>query len=69
MTESDFIVTLSDARACKLCMTGSRAWAKAYGLSWDEFIQNGIPASKLIALNDAYADRIVAQARKRLGIN
>lgn len=66
MSDDDFTVTLADYRAARLCSSGARAWGKYYGLSWDDFIDKGIPASKLIPLNDAFANRVLEQARKRL---
>lgn len=67
MNDDDFLVTIADIRAAKLCLRGGRRWAERYGLSWNDCISNGVPARQLIQLNDALANRVIAAARKRLG--
>lgn len=45
------------------CRAGTRAWAKSQGLDWNDFVRNGIPASKLEATGDALALAVVDWAR------
>lgn len=47
-----------------LCRRGARAWFSSYGLSWNDFLSNGIEFEKLQSLNDALADRVIEAARK-----
>jgi hypothetical protein len=61
----DIIVTMQDVREIKLCAGGARAFAKQAGLDWPDFLENGIPASKLLATNNDFAARAVENARKR----
>jgi len=60
------IVTVQDLRAARLCFQGSRPWLARHGLSWREFLANGIEAEVLEATGDALAKRVIAQARARL---
>ncbi|MCL2076652.1 MAG: hypothetical protein FWH15_09525 [Betaproteobacteria bacterium] len=49
-----------------LCMRGCRQWAARHGIDWAEFVRSGIPASVLLATNDAGAAEAVDVARRRL---
>jgi hypothetical protein len=62
----NIIVTVQDLRAARLCFQGSRPWLARHGLSWQEFLANGIEAEALEATGDALAKRVIAQARARL---
>lgn len=66
MIEQDFIVTVHDCRKLGFCMKQVRPWCGKMGFDFRDFIRNGIPASKLLATNDAYAADVVEQARKRI---
>lgn len=44
------------------CAGGSRAWFAAHGLSWSDFVANGIDAALLLATGDPLAERLVAHA-------
>lgn len=68
MTEApaDIIVYPSDVLACGICLIpGTRGFFADAGLDFRDFIRNGIAASKLTALNDTLADRVVAKAMER----
>ena len=41
---------------------GGRAWFERYGLSWRDFLANGIESEKLLATGDAFAIAIVRHA-------
>ena len=62
----EIIVTVQDLRAAKLCFQGARPWLARHGLSWQEFLANGIEAETLEATGDALALRVIAQARARM---
>jgi hypothetical protein len=66
ITGQKIIVTVQDLRAARLCFQGSRPWLARHGLSWQEFLANGIQAETLEATGDALARRVIAQARARL---
>ncbi len=52
------------ARAAGLCMRGSRAWFKAHGIPWSDFVSKGVSAARLEQTGDPLAARAVAAARK-----
>lgn len=60
----DPIVRIKHVREAKLCLKGVRAWAQRYGLSYGEFVENGMRASVLEATRDPLALRAVEMARK-----
>ena len=66
MTTQKIIVTVQDLRAARLCFQGSRPWLARHGLSWQEFLANGIEAETLDATGDALVKRVTAQARARV---
>ena len=57
-------VHIRHIRATRLCTKGARAWFEQHGLSWDDFLDNGITFERLEALDDALANRVMATARK-----
>ena len=60
----DVTVTVGHVRKAKLCMGGARNWFDSHGLSWSDFLANGISADRLDALDDALADKVSAIARE-----
>lgn len=58
------IVTIQHMRKAELCSQGAREWFAFQGLSWMDFLENGISADKLDALNDAIANQVSAIARQ-----
>jgi hypothetical protein len=64
--EPDIIVTVQDARAIGYCRRGSHKFSELYGLDWIDFLENGIPASKLRSLGDALVEKAIEQAKKRI---
>jgi hypothetical protein len=66
MTEpEDIIITMPDIRAARMCSGGSREFFHLHNLDWQDFLQHGIPASKLLATGDSMAVRLVEVARGR----
>jgi hypothetical protein len=66
VTTQKIVVTVQDLRASRLCFQGSRPWLARHGLSWQDFLANGIEAETLEATGDALAMRVAAQARARM---
>lgn len=62
------IVTVQDMMTIDYCARGSKAFAKKHGLDMRSFLENGIPANDLIALDDAMAMEAVKAAAKRMGV-
>lgn len=65
MTDADIIVTMPDLRVLH-CSRGGRDFAARHGIDWLEFVQQGIPAARLLAIDDAMAHAVVDQARARV---
>lgn len=59
MTDDELIITMKDVRRLSYCSSGARAWFKRHGLDWADFLRNGIPASKMLATNDALGKGLV----------
>lgn len=56
---------MADIRQGGGCAWGLRAWFKHYGLSFNDFIQNGgIDSTKILSTGDALAIRIVELAKQ-----
>jgi hypothetical protein len=60
---SEVIATITHLREAGLCARGGREWAVRYGIDWNAFRTNGIPAAELEATGDAFALRVAAIAR------
>lgn len=65
---TDVIVTIAHARAAKIhgagvvCAPGIREWFNRHGFSLTDFLEHGLPASRLRPLNCPFADRAIAIA-------
>lgn len=46
------------------CRDKSKAWARAHGIDWRDFVRNGIEAETLEATGDAFALALVKHARE-----
>lgn len=51
-------------RGLGLCSRGARDFCDRERISWQDFIEDGIDAEKLIATGDHYALAVVEHARK-----
>lgn len=67
----DFIVTVDDLHHVRnqaggqgFCVRGMKAWAASHGIDFRDFLENGIPASRLMATNDSIALELVESLRK-----
>ncbi|WP_425606178.1 hypothetical protein [Lysobacter yananisis] len=56
-------VTIAHVRAELLCVVGARGWFRQQGLDFAEFLENGMPAEELEAIDDWFAKRVAARAR------
>lgn len=45
------------------CNRGARAFFQKHGLSWADFLRQGIPAERLKETRDAMAMKVIQQAR------
>lgn len=57
-------VYIRHVRAARLCTKGGRAWFARYGLSWNDFLKDGIDIPTLGATGDPLAARAIAKARE-----
>lgn len=60
---SEPIVYRRHLRMVNICGSGARRWWPEHGLSWQDFLTNGIPGEKLLETNDPFARRVVEAAR------
>jgi hypothetical protein len=58
-------VTMADARACKMCARGARAFFRRHGLDWSQFIREGVESDVLVSTGDAMAPKVVEHAKRR----
>lgn len=58
------IVTLAHARKLGYCAQGMREFARHYGLDWQRFIVEGLPAADLLATGDHMALEVVRLAQR-----
>lgn len=56
--QADILITIDDARRY-YCARGVRRWFETYDLDFQDFLENGVRASVLLATGDAQAERIV----------
>jgi hypothetical protein len=63
----DPIITVTDAKRCRMCVTGTLEWFRSVGLGdrHAEFIAAGLPASVLLATGDGYAEFVVRKTIER----
>lgn len=53
------IVTMKHVRAAGYCSRQPREWFKQQGLSWSDFVANGIDSEVLLATGDGLAKKVV----------
>jgi len=58
-------VRVQDLRVARLCMPGARLWFRRQGFNWQDFLDNGIEADKLLATGEALAEPVIAIAKAR----
>lgn len=55
----DPIITIADIRATGHCVRGAGRWFALHGLDFKKFMREGLPASTLLATDDALARQVV----------
>lgn len=61
----DILIRMRDIRAAKMCSRGSRQFFEKHNLNWQDFLANGIPASKLEETGDHMALFLIEVTRGR----
>jgi hypothetical protein len=61
--DDTLIITVQHVRKNKLCTRGARLWFISHGLSWDDFVTNGISASRLRGTRDVLCESTIAIAK------
>lgn len=46
------------------CNRGAREWFARQGLSWPDFVENGVDAERLRATGDAMAEKVCEHAER-----
>lgn len=64
MTDAD-VVTIADVRARKWCVSGAREFCRVHGLSWEQFVREGMPCSAMLATGNDMARQLVDDVRSR----
>lgn len=47
-----------------ICSSGARDWANSHGLSWNEFITNGLPIEMVEGTGDPFGLEVAEIARE-----
>lgn len=58
------IVTVKHLRAAGMCNREPRIFCKRHGISWSDFVTEGLPEEVLVATGDALAMKVVEIARR-----
>lgn len=59
------IVTIQDIREAGFCSRGARAWARANGWDFAQFLQNGYPIERFDEHGDYFCVTVAAYVRKK----
>lgn len=62
MNCDDPLVTVRHVQQERWCERGAREWFKRYGMSYEDFMRNGVPAS-VAETKGAVGKRMAARAR------
>lgn len=62
---TDPIIYIDDIRKAGHCVAGAKRWFELRGLDFRSFVRDGIPASKLLAVDDELARQVVASKLER----
>lgn len=60
------IVRVHHIRNAQICMKGARTWFERHDLSWDDFLDHGLPLEQVEAIEDALAQRVAEAARQEM---
>lgn len=61
--KKEITITIDHVLGAGLCAKGTRGWARSNNVDLRDFLKNGMVESKVEALNDAFANRVLAHAR------
>lgn len=64
MSEEPLRIYMRHLRMANMCNREPRIWFKRHGLSWSDFIANGISAEDILATGDELVKIVVAAAQK-----
>lgn len=64
MSDEEPRVTTQHMRELKCCVSGSKIFAKRYGLDWNTFVREGLPASQFENTGDILGIRAAEAARR-----
>lgn len=54
-------ITITDIRRAGHCAAGARTWFEAHEIDFRDFLKNGISVEQLKALNDGFAEQVIAR--------
>ena len=58
-------IYMSDIRASFMCSSGARAFFDKHGLSWSDFLKQGVSVEDIVATGDTMALQVVEAVRGR----
>lgn len=64
MSDANVIVTMKHLRLARMCNREPRVFCERHGISWSDFVTNGLPAQVLLDTGDHFALKVVEIARK-----
>lgn len=59
------VVTIKDGLDIGLCLAGQRRFCRANGIDFRELAKQGIPAERLVGIEDVHMDKMIARAEER----
>lgn len=59
-------IRIEHIRSARICMRGARAWFESKGLSWTDFLRDGIEMEAAEKMDDPFAKRVLAEAQKEV---
>ena len=58
-----------DLSTLNYCNRGSRQFFERHGISWSDFLREGVDIELIAQIDDEMARKVVTQAKNRLGID
>lgn len=58
------LIKIAHIRAAELCTGGARHWFARHGLSWTDFLENGVPVEVIESTEDPFAMKVAGIARE-----
>lgn len=63
----DFRITTRDLQAAGLCVRGTMRWCRDQGLDHRRFLKEGVMASELANIDDAFVKKVIEKVGARHG--